>query len=56
MPASNIKFTGNSSTTGGCTQVIGLTVTFIGNSSLGSSCDNAGTSTIATNQTVDIVE
>jgi hypothetical protein len=56
MPASNIKFTGNSSNTGGCTQVIGLTVTFIGNSSLGSSCDNAGTSTIATNQTVDIVE
>ena len=56
MPASNIALTGNSSTTSGCTQVIGLTVTFSGNSSLGSSCANAGTSMIATNETVDIVE
>ena len=56
MPASNITFTGSSSTTNGCTQVIGSTVTFSGNSSLGSSCANAGTSMIATNETVEIVE
>lgn len=56
MPASNITFTGSSSTTNGCTQVIGNTVTFSGNSSLKSSCTNAGTSTIATNETVQIVE
>ena len=56
MPASNVTFTGKSSTTIHCTQVIGLTVTFSGNSSLGSSCADAGTSTIATNETVEIVE
>jgi Flp pilus assembly protein TadG len=56
MPQSDIQFTGNSATTNGCSQVIGLTVTFSGNSSLGSSCASAGTSTIVTNQTVTISE
>jgi Putative Flp pilus-assembly TadE/G-like len=56
MPASDITFTGNSSTTNGCTQVIARTVTFTGSSSLRSSCADSGTSTIATNETVEIVE
>lgn len=56
MPASNLLFNGNSATTGGCTQVIGRTVTFSGNSSLGSSCENAGTRRIETNETVALVE
>jgi hypothetical protein len=56
MPASDIAFAGNSSTTNGCTQVIARTVTFTGSSSLGSSCAGSGTSTIATNETVQIVE
>ncbi len=56
MPQSNIGFTGNSATSNGCTQVIGFTVTFSGNSSLRSDCTGAGTRTIETNETVTIVE
>jgi hypothetical protein len=57
MPKSDIRFTGNSATSGnGCTQVIGLTVIFSGNSSLQSNCASAGTRTIETNETVAIVE
>lgn len=56
MPQSDIRFTGNSTTSNGCTQVIGLTVTFSGNSSLQSNCTSAGTRTIETNETVAIVE
>ncbi|ACL58700.1 conserved hypothetical protein [Methylobacterium nodulans ORS 2060] len=56
MPGSDVLFTGNSASTGGCTQVIGRTVTFSGNSSLGSTCDNAGTKTILTSETVVLVE
>jgi hypothetical protein len=56
MPQSNIQFTGNSATSNGCTQVIGLTVTFSGNSGLQSNCTGSGTRTIETNETVAIVE
>jgi hypothetical protein len=56
-PNSLIEFRGNSkSGGGGCTQIIGARVTFTGGSSLKSSCENAGTSDIATNVVVTVVE
>lgn len=56
-PASHIQFTGNSKATGGgCTQLVGARVTFTGNSSLKSTCQAAGTTEIATNEMVSIVE
>jgi hypothetical protein len=45
-PASEVEFKGNSTTSNGCTQVIGWEVTFTGNSSLQSTCDSAGTKDI----------
>ncbi len=56
MPASAVSLNGNSTAVGGCTQVIGLTVTFTGNSTLGATCDSAGTKGIESNETVAIVE
>lgn len=55
-PASHIEFHGNSKSSGGCTQVIGRTVTFTGNSNLQSSCPSAGTREIITNRQVRVVE
>jgi hypothetical protein len=56
-PVSELTFGGNSKSGGeGCTQVIGYTVTFTGNSSLQSSCPGGGTSEIVTNQLVKLVE
>jgi hypothetical protein len=56
LPAGEVKFAGGTQLSGGCTQVIGNTVTFTGNSKLGSSCATAGTSDVVTNQIVSIVE
>src|ERR1700687_4318604 len=56
MPQSNIQFTGNSATSNGCTQVIGLTVTFSATSSLNSTCTGSDTLTIETNKPVAIDE
>jgi Flp pilus assembly protein TadG len=56
-PASAITMSGNAEAVdGGCTQVIGDTVTFTGNSTLQSACDQAGTTDIKTNVLVSIVE
>lgn len=55
-PASPIKFAGNSKAVGGCTQIIASTVTFTGASTLQSTCDNAGTTDIVTNELVELVE
>jgi hypothetical protein len=55
-PASEIKFAGNSNATGGCTQIIGATVKFTGASTLQSTCENAGTTDIVTNELVKLVE
>lgn len=55
-PASSIEFKGDSSASGGCTQVVGRLVTMTGNSTLGSSCANAGTKAILANEGVSIVE
>lgn len=56
MPASPILLNGNSAATGGCTQAIGYTVTFSGNSTFGSTCAGSGTTAIESNSTVAIVE
>jgi len=48
-PAAAINFegTGVSGTSHNCTQIIGDTITFIGNSSVSSDCGAAGTATIS---------
>lgn len=58
FPASAIEFSGNSKVSGGggCTQVIGFTVTLTGNSSLRSSCALSGTRTLLANRFVRLVE
>lgn len=56
MPSSAVTFTGSSSASGGCTQIVAATVTFTGNSNLKSDCAAAGTRTIATNEIVTITE
>ncbi|MCC5986153.1 MAG: pilus assembly protein [Pararhodobacter sp.] len=55
-PASELVMTGNSRSSGGCTQIIGRRVTFTGNSTLRSECSNAGTSDILANETIAIIE
>jgi hypothetical protein len=55
-PDSLIEFAGNSKSTGGCTQIIGARVSFTGNSALKSTCEGAGTTDIATNELVKLVE
>lgn len=55
-PTSAISFSGNSTSTNGCTQVIGLTVEFTGNSTLRSSCTTGNARSIETNVIVRIVE
>lgn len=42
LPASSIQFSGNSTASGGCTQIIAQQITLIGNSTLQSSCESAG--------------
>jgi Flp pilus assembly protein TadG len=55
--ASNIVYSGSSTAygSGQCTQVIGGTVTFSGNSNFNTSCANSGTSPILSSQTIRIV-
>lgn len=55
--ASDIVYTGSSVayTAGQCTQVIGGTVTFTGNSDFSTDCANSGTKEIKTAQTISIV-
>lgn len=57
-PNSDVKFTGNNSTftTGQCTQVIGGTVTFWGNSDFDTDCSASGTREVRTGQLIRIVE
>ena len=56
-PASAITISGNAEAVdGGCTQVIGDTVSFTGNAMLQSTCGEAGTIEIATNEMVGLVE
>lgn len=55
-PASLIEYTGNSTGSGGCTQVVGRLVTLTGNSTVKSDCATAGTKTIYANEKVLISE
>lgn len=55
-PASAIQFSGNSSGTNGCTQVIGSTITLTGNSSLQATCASAGTRDLWASETVQLYE
>jgi Flp pilus assembly protein TadG len=54
MPASPIKFSGNSTVDGGCTQIIADRVTFTGNSTI-ETC-SSGTKEILVGQTISIIE
>jgi len=56
MPDAHLQFTGNSSVSDGCVQIIARTITFTGNSTLGASCDPVGTRRLVTGETVKIVE
>jgi len=56
FPSSGVEYSGRAGSTGGCTQIIGETVTFIGNSEVQSDCQAAGTRPIVTSQSVKLVE
>ena len=56
MPASQVTFTGNSSASSGCTQVIANTVVLTGNSGLTSECEASGWEDILMGDLIAIVE
>ena len=58
FPSTSVEFSGNSNTGGGggCTQVIGYTVKFTGNSALVNDCTGVGTQDIEVNRFVSLVE
>ena len=56
FPGSGVEYSGRAGSTGGCTQIIGKTVTFIGNSEVQSDCQATGTRPIVTSQSVKLVE
>lgn len=56
MPASEVTFTGNSTSGGGCTQVIANTVVMTGNSDLAVECEDDGTKEILIGQLISVVE
>lgn len=55
-PSSALRFTGNSTTSNGCTQIIGYTVEFTGNSTLRSNCEVNNVREIETSVMVNLVE
>jgi Flp pilus assembly protein TadG len=56
FPTSGVEYSGRSGSTGGCTQIIGSTVTFTGNSDVRSDCQAKGARPILTNRSIKIVE
>ena len=57
FPTTSVEYSGSSATGGGgCTQVVGYTVTFTGNTGLATNCAAAGTEDIMVNETVALVE
>jgi Flp pilus assembly protein TadG len=56
FPSSELAYSGNSGVAGGCTQIIGRTVTFTGNSEVRSDCLAKGARPIVTDMTVRLVE
>lgn len=56
FPNSGIEYSGRAGSTGGCTQIIGQTITFTGNSEVTADCQTVGAKPIATSQSVKLVE
>ena len=56
MPASEVKFSGNSASSSGCTQLIADTVILTGNSELSSDCEDDGTTPFVVGQLIAVVE
>ena len=56
FPTSAVRFQGNSNMTNGCTQIIGYTVEFTGNSTLRSNCDTNNVREVETKVLVSLVE
>jgi hypothetical protein len=57
FPTTSVEYSGSATTGGGgCTQVIGYTVTFTGNAGLATNCTAAGTEDIMVNEAVVLVE
>lgn len=56
MPASQVTFTGNSTSANGCTQVIANTIVLTGSSGLASECVNTGTEQILLGDLIAVVE
>jgi Flp pilus assembly protein TadG len=54
--ASHIQMNGGTDVGGGCTQVVGRTITFSGNSAVGINCTGSGVRDIRTSQLVRLVE
>ena len=55
-PTDNVDYAGGATGPNGCLQVIGWTVEFTGNSDFQSDCTNSGTTDIAVNESVKVVE
>ncbi|HSG96256.1 MAG TPA: pilus assembly protein TadG-related protein [Afifellaceae bacterium] len=55
-PTDNIDYAGGASGANGCLQAIGWTVEFTGNSDFQSNCANSGTTDIAVNESITVVE
>ena len=56
VPTDDIKYAGGAGGLNGCLQVIGWTIEFTGNSDFQSDCTNSGTTDIAVNESVTVVE
>ncbi len=56
FPNGNLDFSGGGSISGNCTQIIGQTVSFSGDSSLELNCDSAGTTMAQVMNKVELVE
>lgn len=56
MPASEVTFSGNSTTSSGCTQVIADTIVMTGNSDLAVECEDDGTEEILLGNLISVVE
>jgi hypothetical protein len=56
MPASEVKFSGNSDGGSGCTQIIADTIILTGNSDLAIDCSDDGTQEINIGQLISVVE
>ena len=56
LPQSNLTFNGNSNSSNGCTQLIADTIYLSGTSDLAVTCENTGTETIMSSESVAVVE